>query len=173
MSAMQNSRADWSSSISEAASRFGTPCYLFSWPIVLEALDVLTSLECGVPIRHWLSMKTQPLRYLLREWRELGLGVEVVSEFELRAALEQGFPPDRILVNGVAKHYWLSDIHVQGLRVHFDSLQEASAPPASPRVANGVSESVLRLKNNSILMNQGLVPNLECPILRHAPQSQP
>jgi diaminopimelate decarboxylase len=125
MSAMPSSETDWSPSILEAVSQFGTPCYLFSWPIVLEALDVLTSLDCGIPIRHWLSMKSQPLRYLLREWRKLGLGVEVVSEFELRAALEQGFQPDSILVNGVAKHHWLSNIQIQGLRVHFDSLREA------------------------------------------------
>jgi len=87
-------------------------------------LNVLASLDRGTPVRNWLSLKTHPLRRLLREWQELGLGVEVVSEFELRAALEEGFPPERILVNGVAKHRWLPDISVAGLRVHFDSPEE-------------------------------------------------
>ncbi len=124
MSTAGGCEVDWASSAVEAAARFGTPCYLFSWRSVLGALDALTSLELEVPVRHWLSMKTQPLRRVLREWRILGLGVEVVSEFELRAALEEGFSPDRILVNGVAKHQWLGDIPVAGLRVHFDSLEE-------------------------------------------------
>ena len=124
MRGAQQSEVEWASSVARAASRFGTPCYLFSWQSVLAALDSLTSLHRDVPIRHWLSMKTQPLRRLLREWRTLGLGIEVVSEYELRAALEEGFSPDRILVNGVAKHEWLPGIPVTGLRVHFDSLQE-------------------------------------------------
>ena len=57
--------------------------------------------------RHWLSCKTQPVAPLLRWWREQGRPVEVVSEFELRAALAEGFAPENILVNGPAKHHWL------------------------------------------------------------------
>jgi diaminopimelate decarboxylase len=115
---------DWAPGVIEAASRFGTPCYLFSWREALEALRLLASLDRGVPIRHWVSMKTQPLRQLLKACRALGLGIEVVSEFELRAALNEGFSPESILVNGVAKHNWLRNISVHGLRVHFDSLEE-------------------------------------------------
>ena len=110
----------------EAASRFGTPCYVFSWESVRDALSVLTSLNRGIPIRHWLSLKSQPLRRLVREWRLLNEGIEVVSEFELRAALSEGYSPERILVNGVAKHRWMADIAVSGLRLHFDSLEEVS-----------------------------------------------
>ena len=117
---------DWSSAASEAAARFGTPCYLFSWQRVLDALDLLNGLECEIPIRHWLSLKTQPLRRLLQAWRTLNSGVEVVSEFELRAALNEGFSSSNILVNGVAKHHWIEHVSVSGLRVNFDSLQEAS-----------------------------------------------
>ena len=60
-----------------------------------------------ISFRHWLSLKTQPVAPLLRWWKEQGRPVEVVSEFELRAALAEGFAPENILVNGPAKHRWL------------------------------------------------------------------
>ncbi len=117
---------DWPAAAVEAAAQFGTPCYLFSWKIVLHALHVLNAVKGGIPIRHWLSLKSQPLRRLVQEWRTLNAGIEVVSEFELRAALNEGFSPEDILVNGVGKHHWIADIAVSGLRVHFDSLEETS-----------------------------------------------
>src|SRR5262249_34738103 len=95
---------------------------------VREALEELAPLsDLGIPVRHWLSVKTQPVKPLLMTWaRELGFGAEVISPFELFAAREAGFSPSDILVNGVAKHSWLpSDL--PGLRVHFDSPEEARA----------------------------------------------
>jgi diaminopimelate decarboxylase len=60
----------------------------------------------------------------LEAWRDWGLGVEVVSAYELMAALDARMPPRRILVNGVAKHTWLTTFDVCELNVHFDSLRE-------------------------------------------------
>jgi diaminopimelate decarboxylase len=81
--------------------------------------------------RHWLSCKTQPVAPLLRWWREQGRDIEVVSEFELRAALAEGFLPPNILVNGPAKHHWLSQPGcgpgLRGLSVNFDSPAELAA----------------------------------------------
>jgi diaminopimelate decarboxylase len=84
----------------------------------------LRELEGTLPVRHWLSLKTHPVAPLLRAWRDEGRGVEVVSEFELRAALTEGIKPERILVNGVAKHAWLTRHAIDGLRVHLDSFAE-------------------------------------------------
>jgi len=117
---------DWSAAALEAAERFGTPCYLFSWERVLHVWHVLKALKGDIPVRHWLSLKSQPLRRLVQEWRSLNTGIEVVSEFELRAALSAGFSTENILVNGVGKHHWMEGISVSGLRVHFDSVDEAS-----------------------------------------------
>jgi diaminopimelate decarboxylase len=69
--------------------------------------------------RHWLSCKTQPVAPLLRWWREQGRPIEVVSEFELRAALAEGFTPENILVNGPAKHRWLPPFRLRELSVNF------------------------------------------------------
>ena len=108
-----------------------TPFYLFSSTPVAEALAELDESFGGLPIRHWLSFKTQPLRPLLQWWRDLGRPVEVVSEFELLAALQEGFPPERILVNGPAKHHWLARHPLRGLSVNFDSPAETRALAAA------------------------------------------
>lgn len=105
-----------------------TPCYIFSAKPLAEALQELRSLEpIGVPIRHWLSCKTQPLAPLLRWWRGQGRPIEVVSEFEFRAARREGFAIEDILLNGPAKHRWLPQVAEPGLRVNFDSPGELKA----------------------------------------------
>jgi len=112
-----------------AVLRPPTPFYLFSTQPIREALGELNHAlrVVPVPVRHWLSCKTQPMRPLLRWWQRQGWGIEVVSEFEFRAALTEGFPPERILVNGPAKHHWLPRQAVPGLSVNFDSTAEAHA----------------------------------------------
>ncbi len=113
-----------------------TPFYLFSVEPIQEALGELEILERGlggrsahgrIPLRHWLSCKTQPVAPLLRWWCRQGRGIEVVSEFEFLAALEAGFRPEHILVNGPAKDSWLQRHPMRGLRVNFDSRREMSA----------------------------------------------
>lgn len=118
----------WLDVIQQALGKWSTPFYLNAWIPVREALEELAPLSnLGVPVRHWLSVKTQPVKPLLMTWgRELGFGAEVISPFELLAAREAGFSGDDILVNGVAKHTWLPR-DLPGLRVHFDSPEEVRA----------------------------------------------
>lgn len=106
-----------------------TPCYLFAAEPYAAAVRSLAALDYGRPLRAWLSAKTQPLPALWQWWRDQGPehGIEVVSEFEFRGALADGFTPDRILINGPAKHRWLPALARPRLRVHFDSLQELRA----------------------------------------------
>jgi diaminopimelate decarboxylase len=98
-----------------------TPCYIFSaLPIAEKIAELDQSLAAAgfqsaignrqskIICRHWLSCKTQPVAPLLRWWRGQGRPIEVVSEFELRAALAEGFAPQDILINGPAKHHWLT-----------------------------------------------------------------
>jgi diaminopimelate decarboxylase len=106
---------------------YPTPCYIFSVKPLKEALGELNAAFGHLPIRHWLSCKTQPLKPMLQWWRGLGRPIEVVSEFEFRAALAVGFTAERILVNGPAKHRWLPACAVEGLWVNFDSVNEVKA----------------------------------------------
>jgi diaminopimelate decarboxylase len=105
-----------------------TPFFIFSAEPIAEALEELRALEpVGVPVRHWLSCKTQPVAPLLRWWRRQGRPIEVVSEFEFRAAQREGFATEDILINGPAKHRWLPRVAAPGLRVNFDSPGEFKA----------------------------------------------
>ncbi|MEQ2007206.1 MAG: hypothetical protein ABMA26_10430 [Limisphaerales bacterium] len=124
-----------------------TPFYLFSAEPVAGALEELRSLDCvGVPVRHWLSCKTQPVAPLLRWWRKQGRPIEVVSEFEYLAARHEGFATDDILINGPAKHRWLPRVAVEGMRVNFDSPGElASLLPLAKKLRWSVG---LRLRTS-------------------------
>lgn len=116
-------REDWLSLVLRATERFETPFFLFSHLPVIKQLNSISQ-ACGDRVFNWLSLKTLPLRHLLRLWLSTGLGVEVTSEYELLAAREEGFPPERIMVNGVAKHSWNKRCWAGGLRVNFDSIKE-------------------------------------------------
>ena len=116
----------WLDVVHNALQQWTTPFYVNAWTPVRDAVEELQALSTlGMPVRHWLSVKTQPVKPLMIAWqRELGFGAEVISLFELLAAREAGFSRDSILLNGMAKHTWLPE-DMPGLRLHFDSPAEA------------------------------------------------
>ena len=115
----------WRALLGPHLRRHPTPFYLFSVAPLRTALGQLDKFFGHLPVRHWLSFKTQPLRPLLQWWRTQGRPVEVVSEFEFLASQREGFAPEKILVNGPAKHHWLArQSAVRGLLVNFDSPTE-------------------------------------------------
>ncbi len=115
---------DWGLLADQASYIVGTPCYIMSEHSVSAAIRRLQELESSVPLQHWLSLKTQPVAQLVHTAISHGLGVDVVSEYELIGALGSGVPANRILVNGVAKHHWLPRHPLPKLTVHFDSIAE-------------------------------------------------
>jgi diaminopimelate decarboxylase len=117
----------WADVVQAALSQHSTPFYLSAWAPVEAGLEELSRVQGVLPIRNWLSFKTHPVAPLIRRWRDIGLGVEVVSEFEFLAAVKEEFDPSAILINGVAKHTWLSRNYVRGSWLHFDSLAEVEA----------------------------------------------
>lgn len=117
----------WRSITAPLLGRARTPFYLFSIAPIEAALAKLERCFQHLPVQHWLSCKTQPLRPLLQWWRKQGRPIEVVSEFEFLAALKEGFEPGRILLNGPGKQGWLSRHAQPGLSVNFDSIGEARA----------------------------------------------
>lgn len=118
---------DWRLLANQVSDVVGTPCYLMFEPCVRAALANLRALESSVPLRHWLSLKTQPVAGLVHMANSLGMGIDVVSEYELAGAVSAGVPANRILVNGVGKYGWLARHRIPGLSVHFDSLAEVRA----------------------------------------------
>jgi len=146
---MTNER--WRDLAMAAIVDFATPFYLFAWEPVLEAIEQLTVLQAGLSVHHWYSFKTCPVRPMIRNWNSLGAGIEVVSEYELLACLREGFPPERILVNGVGKHTWLHRHAIPGLKVNFDSSREV------------VELSRLGQENEWVTGIRSLVPNERDP----------
>ncbi len=131
--------AFWKRLVREALSlSTPTPLYIFSALPIAERLAEFDAALAGagfqfkthnskLRIQHWLSCKTLPVAPLLRWWREQGRPIEVVSEFELRAALSEGFAPENILANGPAKHHWLPRFELRELSVNLDSRAELDA----------------------------------------------
>ena len=135
----------WRALLRPLLAKQPTPFYLFSVSPIEEALHELEAAFARLPVRHWLSFKTQPFPPLLRWWQRRG-GVEVVSRFELQAVLAAGFEPAEILVNGPAKHHWLAEVGRPRLKVNFDSVAEARA---LARMAHRLDWSCgLRLQTN-------------------------
>jgi len=114
---------DWKDLVIRASSHYETPFYLFSPEPIKNQLNLISN-KFGRNVKNWLSIKTLPLKLLLRWWLSTGLGVEAASEYELLAALNEGFSPENIIVNGVAKHFWEANTWVNRLRINIDSKNE-------------------------------------------------
>jgi diaminopimelate decarboxylase len=87
----------WQRVATQAAEKFGTPCFVCSIQQIVDSARKLEGLLQGTKLRQWLAVKAHPVRDVLLAWKTVGYGAEVVSPFELNAALETGYPPERIL----------------------------------------------------------------------------
>lgn len=113
----------WIELIRCALKKYKTPFFLFSYNPVKDQLKSLNR-KIGDIGSNWFSLKTLPLRHLVKWWASQNLGIEVVSEYELRAVLQEGFPPEKIIVNGPGKQSWDINLWTNNLRVNFDSINE-------------------------------------------------
>jgi diaminopimelate decarboxylase len=90
-------------SVAEIAAAVGTPFYCYStatferhYRVFHDAFGDLDPLIC-------YAMKANSNQAILTTLARLGSGADVVSEGELRRALDAGIPPRRIVFSGVAK----------------------------------------------------------------------
>jgi diaminopimelate decarboxylase len=90
-------------SLEEAAKRFGTPLYLYSAAMVVEAFSAYDRAFAGTPHRICYALKANASGAILRLLAARGAGADIVSGMELEAALRAGFPPERIVFAGVGK----------------------------------------------------------------------
>lgn len=103
--------------------QYGTPVYVLD----LDRFEQnLTGLSTALaPDRVYYSLKTNYLPDLLATVRGLGLGVDVVSGYELRAALTAGFAGPDIVFNGPVKSAAELELAVSaGAFVNIDSADE-------------------------------------------------
>jgi diaminopimelate decarboxylase len=86
----------------ELANRWGTPVYVVSLDQLTANVRAASASLGGTRLLY--SLKTNYLPAITRHVRALGLGIDVVSGYELQAALDSGFPGERIVFNGPVKH---------------------------------------------------------------------
>src|SRR4029453_17973519 len=70
---------------------------------IVEAYRAYETSFAPVPHRICYAVKANGAGAILRLMASLGAGADIVSGFELRAALRAGFSPDRIVFSGVGK----------------------------------------------------------------------
>ncbi|WP_405163223.1 alanine racemase [Nocardia sp. NBC_01499] len=87
--------------LAAVGERWGTPVYVLD----LDRLRANLTAVAGdlSPDTVLYSLKTNHLPAVTEVVRDHGFGVDVVSGYELRAALRAGFPPEKIVFNGPVK----------------------------------------------------------------------
>ncbi|WP_331737945.1 alanine racemase [Streptomyces sp. NBC_01276] len=116
--------------LADVAQRHGTPVHVLDAGRLDRAtahlLEVLGGL--GRPARAYYSVKTNYLPYLMRRLATHGLGADVVSGYEMEAALAAGFDPAAMVFNGPVKtDDELAAAVRHGVRVNIDGEQEIDA----------------------------------------------
>jgi diaminopimelate decarboxylase len=87
--------------LAEAGDKFGTPLYVLLMDKLRANLDQIA--RDLAPDQVLYSLKTNYLPPVTAAVRERGFGVDVVSGYELQAALRAGFPGESIVFNGPVK----------------------------------------------------------------------
>ena len=84
-----------------------TPFYYYDTHILRETLEVIKKEldKMDHAVVHY-AIKANANPQVLRTIREYGLGADCVSGGEIKAALQAGFSPDKIVFAGVGKADW-------------------------------------------------------------------
>ena len=89
--------------LSAIAEAVGTPAYIYNAEVIRRQYGVLDQALAGVPHRICFAVKANSNLAVLRVFRDLGAGADIVSGGELQRAIAAGFPPQRIVFSGVGK----------------------------------------------------------------------
>lgn len=110
----------------EIAVALGTPTYVYSAAVIRQRYAELDAALAPVPHRIAFAVKANSSLAVLRIFRDLGAGADIVSGGEMQRALLAGFPPERIVFSGVGKtESELDDAVAAGVgHVHLESTTE-------------------------------------------------
>jgi len=89
--------------LSSIAERVGTPVYVYNAEVMRRQYRRLDEALAPGPHRICFAVKANSNLAVLRVFRDLGAGADIVSGGELRRALMAGFPASRIVFSGVGK----------------------------------------------------------------------
>ncbi len=89
--------------LAEIAARVGTPFYCYSTATLSRHFRIFTDAFAGQDALVYYAMKANSNQAVLKTLADLGAGMDVVSEGELRRALVAGTSPSKIIFSGVGK----------------------------------------------------------------------
>ena len=89
--------------IARLADEIGTPFYCYSSATLTRHYNVFAQAFEGMDAHVFYAMKANSNQAVLHVLARLGAGMDVVSEGEIRRALNAGVSPDRIIFAGVGK----------------------------------------------------------------------
>ncbi len=89
--------------IEDIAREVGTPFYVYSTATLTRHYEVFSSAFDDIPSLVCYAMKANSNQAVLTTLAQLGAGMDVVSEGELRRARAAGVPADKIVFSGVGK----------------------------------------------------------------------
>ncbi len=90
-------------SLADIARRAGTPVYVYNAEVIRRQYRRLDQALAGVPHRICFAVKANSTLAVLRVFRDLGAGADIVSGGELQRALAAGFPAAQVVFSGVGK----------------------------------------------------------------------
>ena len=113
----------------DLAAKYGTPLYVYGKDTVLARFRFLRAvLAESSPVEAWIcyAMKANPHPGLLTLLRRSGARIDAVSPNEVAAAMDAGFPAERILFTGtsVSRDDLERVFAVDGLTVNIDAPEE-------------------------------------------------
>ena len=136
-------------SIGRAADRLGLPLHV----LFLEEMERNARRFVDTAARLYpraivaFAAKSNPCRGALRAARMFGLGADVASEYELRAAREEGIDPSRIACNGNAKSdAYLADAVAAGSLIAVDNEDELDRLTAIASATGRIPTVLLRFR---------------------------
>lgn len=89
--------------LAEVAAGAGTPTYIYNADVIRRQYRRLDEALKDVPHRICFAVKANSNLAVLRIFRDLNAGADIVSGGELRRALAAGFPAERVVFSGVGK----------------------------------------------------------------------
>ncbi|MEP3439338.1 MAG: diaminopimelate decarboxylase [Hoeflea sp.] len=90
-------------SLPDVAAQVGTPFYCYSTATLTRHYKVFSGAFADIDSMVCYAMKANSNQAVLKTLAQLGSGVDVVSEGELRRALAAGIPASKIMFSGVGK----------------------------------------------------------------------
>lgn len=112
--------------IAEIAKDRPTPFYLYSWQQIVKNIERIKRTFEGLDYHISFAAKANNNLYLLEELKNIGIGIDIVSEGEFESAKRVGYDPANVIVNGngKTKSFLMDMLYYQPRALNIDSKEE-------------------------------------------------